>query len=232
MPSYVVSGAARGLGYEFTQQISRDSSNTVFALVRNVETATSLNELSSSRKNIHVIKCDVTNPSDIEAAATAVGKVTGGSLDVLIHNAYAVDFETVASDPTAFTTEKSQLAKKAIDVALGTAVYGALWLTNAFLPLIRKGKDKKIIHLSSGIADLQLIEQSGVTSGVPYAISKASANIIVAKFAAELRSEGIWVLALSPGWVNTQDPNQPGTCSPNIQCMLTVLTLRVATSPS
>ena len=211
MPSYVVSGAAKGLGYEFVQQISREPSNTVFALVRNVEKATALNDLSSSWKNIHVIHCDVTQPADIEAAAAAVGTATGGSIDVLIHNAYAVDFETVASPPSAFTAENATVAKKAIDVALGTAVYGVLWLTNAFLPLIRKGKDKKIIHLSSGIVDLALVEKTGVTSGVPYAISKASTNILVAKFAAELRDEGIWVLALSPGWVNTQNPNDPGT---------------------
>ena len=211
MPSYVVSGAARGLGYEFVQQISRESSNTVFALVRNVEKATALNDLSSSRKNIHVIKCDVTEPADIEAAAATVGKATGGSLDVLINNAYAADFETLALPPSGFTTKNAAALKKGVDVALGTAVYGVLWLTNAFLPLIRKGKDKKIVDISSGIVDLPLVEKTGVTSGVPYAISKASTNILVAKFAAELRDEGIWVLALSPGWVNTQDPNEPGT---------------------
>lgn len=211
MPSYVVSGAARGLGYEFVQQISREPSSTVFALVRNVEKATALNELSSSRKNIHVIHCDVTLPADIEAAAAAVGTATGGSLDVLIHNAYATDSETLAIPPSAFTTENALVAKKGIDVALGTAVYAVLWLTNAFLPLIRKGKDKKIIHISSGIVDTALVEKSGLTAGVPYAISKASTNILVAKFAAELRDEGIWVLALSPGWVNTQNPDVPGT---------------------
>ena len=210
MTSYVVSGAARGLGYEFVQQISRESSNTVFALVRNVEKATALNELSSSRKNIHVIHCDVTQPADIEAAAATIGAATGGSLDILIHNAYAIDMETMGLPPSAFTAANAEAAKKAVDVALGTAVYGLLWLTNAFLPLIRKGKDKKIIHLSSGIVDLPLVEKTGITYGVPYAISKASTNILVAKFAAELRDEGIWVLALSPGWVNTQDPNEPG----------------------
>lgn len=118
MPSYVVSGAARGIGFEFVQQLSREPSNPVFALVRNVETATALNDLSSSRKNLHVIHCDVTQPADIEAAAAAVGSATGGSLDVLIHNAYAIDLETIASPPTAFTAEKATLTKKAMDAAL------------------------------------------------------------------------------------------------------------------
>lgn len=45
------------------------------------------------------------------------------------------------------------------------------------------------------------VEKTGITSGVTYAISKAGSNILVAKFAAELRDE----------WVNTQDPNAPGT---------------------
>ena len=211
MPSYVVSGAARGVGFEFVQQLSREPSNAVFALVRNVETATALNDLSSSRKNLHVIHCDVTQPADIEAAAAAVGSATGGSLDVLIHNAYAIDLETIASPPSAFTAEKATLTKKAMDAALGTGVYAVLWLTNAFLPLIRKGKDKKIVHLSTGFADTAIVEKTGIASGVPYAVAKSGLNMLVAKFAAELRDEGIWVLAISPGWVNTQDPNKPGT---------------------
>lgn len=86
-----------------------------------------------------------------------------------------------------------------------------LWLTNAFLPLIRKGKEKKIVHLSTGFADTTIVEKTGIASGVPYAVAKSGLNMLVAKFAAELRDEGIWVLALSPGWVNTQDPNKPGT---------------------
>ena len=214
MPSYVITGAARGLGYEFVQQLSREPTNTVYGLVRNVEKATALNDLSSSRKNIHVIHCDVTVPADIEAAAAKVGSISGGSLDVLIHNAFVIDSETTPLVPTQYTAANAAALKKGVDAAMGTALYAVLWVTNAFLPFIRKGKDKKIIHLSSGMADADFIGKTGLINTVPYALSKASTNILVAKFAAELKDEGISVLAISPGWVATQDPNAPGMYCP------------------
>ena len=35
---------------------------------------------------------------------------------------------------------------------------------------------------------------------VGYAVSKSAGNIVMAKYAAELKGEGIKTLALSPGW--------------------------------
>jgi hypothetical protein len=34
-----------------------------------------------------------------------------------------------------------------IDPPLSTGIYGSLWTTNAFLPLIEKGIQKKIVHI-------------------------------------------------------------------------------------
>lgn len=36
-----------------------------------------------------------------------------------------------------------------------------------------------------------------------YAFSKTAGNILMAKYAAELKSQGIHTLSLSPGWVAT-----------------------------
>jgi NAD(P)-dependent dehydrogenase (short-subunit alcohol dehydrogenase family) len=77
-------------------------------------------------------------------------------------------------------------------------------VVHAFLPLVRKGAVKKVVNLSSGIADLDLIHKVDLAVAAPYAASKAAANIIVAKYAAALKDEGILFLSLSPGFVATE----------------------------
>jgi NAD(P)-dependent dehydrogenase (short-subunit alcohol dehydrogenase family) len=59
-------------------------------------------------------------------------------------------------------------------------------VTNALLPLILKGQEKKIVHISTGMADTDLVLKSGVSYAVPYSASKAALNLVVAKYAAEL----------------------------------------------
>jgi NAD(P)-dependent dehydrogenase (short-subunit alcohol dehydrogenase family) len=97
----------------------------------------------------------------------------------------------------------AQATRDMFEPSLATAVYGGLWTTNAFLPLIEKGVQKKIVHISSGMADLDLIKASGLSYAVAYSVSKAGMNVQVAKYATELAPKGIKVLALSPGWVDT-----------------------------
>jgi NAD(P)-dependent dehydrogenase (short-subunit alcohol dehydrogenase family) len=82
---------------------------------------------------------------------------------------------------------------------------GNIHLFNLALPLIRKGQAKKIIAISSGMADPEFITNFSITDGAPYTISKGALNIAVAKFDAQYRKEGILFMAVSPGLVATQD---------------------------
>ncbi|KAK7680193.1 hypothetical protein QCA50_016702 [Cerrena zonata] len=86
MPSFVVTGANRGLGFAFIQKLSADPSNTVFALTRNKATSTDLLELQSKLNNIRVLQADITDVPSLRNVAEEVQKVTGGTLDVLINN--------------------------------------------------------------------------------------------------------------------------------------------------
>lgn len=83
-------------------------------------------------------------------------------------------------------------------------VVGNVHLFNLFLPLIQKGQAKKVIYISSGMADIDLISKYSVQDGAPYSISKAAGNAAVAKFDAQYRSEGILFMSISPGVVDTQ----------------------------
>ncbi|KAF4950574.1 hypothetical protein FSARC_13142 [Fusarium sarcochroum] len=181
MPSYGITGASKGIGREFVHQISRDSPNVVFAIVRDVEAAIPKFPTSS---NVHIIKGDVTDPVSLLEAAEQVSKINGG---------------------------KPQLFRGPFT----TAILGGLWATNAFLPLIEKGSEKKIVHISSTAADVGFVRTAGITWGVAYGVAKAGLNTQIARYAVELSPKGIKTLALSPGWVNTYEGPLPK--SPELQ---------------
>ncbi|PWY92313.1 NAD(P)-binding protein, partial [Aspergillus heteromorphus CBS 117.55] len=219
MSSYAITGASKGLGLEFTRQLATaNPSNTVLAIVRNPNSR-DISSLASNHPNVHVIKGDVTDPKSILEAASAAATITGGKLDVLIHNSNAVDMATMASNPTQLPFD-AEAMHATFEPALSTAIYGGIWTTNAFLPLIEKGVQKKIVHISSGMADLDFIRKAGSSDAVPYSIAKAGINIQVAKYAAELAPKGIKVLALSPGWVDTWEGEKPEPVVQAIDFML------------
>jgi len=215
MPSYAITGASRGLGLGLVRQLSAQPTNTVFALVRNPAKATALSALAAEPdRDIHILEADVTDSSSLLAAASAVGAVTGGTLDVLIHNAWVVDFASMALAPSQLPFEREAL-ESMLAPSLGTDLFGTVWTTNAFLPLIKKGQLKKVVHITGGLADLDLIKTAAIAHAVPAGIGKAAMNILSAKYAAEFQGTGVNFLAMSPGWVDTVEG--PGECQANFR---------------
>lgn len=64
-----------------------------------------------------------------------------------------------------------------------------------------KSKVKKVIAISSGHGDLNFINQSGVEVSSYYAALKAALNVIVAKFSAQYKEQGVLFASMSPGVV-------------------------------
>ena len=83
-----------------------------------------------------------------------------------------------------------------------TNVVGNIHLFNLFLPLVLKGKMKKVVTISSGHADLDLINEFEVDTSALYAASKAAMNVIVGKFNAQYKKDGVLFLSISPGAVD------------------------------
>jgi len=212
MPSYAITGASRGLGLGLVRQLSAQPTNTVFALVRNPAKATALSALSAQKGlDIRILEADVTDPPSLLAAAAAVRAVTGGTLDVLIHNASDMSFASMELAPSQLPFEREAL-EGLLAKSLGTDLFGTVWTTNAFLPLIEKGQLKKVVHITTGMADLDLIKTTGIAVAVPAGIGKAAMNILSAKYAAEFEGKGVNFLALSPGWVDTTEgPGEPNS---------------------
>jgi NAD(P)-dependent dehydrogenase (short-subunit alcohol dehydrogenase family) len=85
-------------------------------------------------------------------------------------------------------------------------VIGQVHLFNVYLPLIRNGSVKKVILIGAGHADISVMTQYKIFEAGPYTISKAAANAVVGKYAAELQDEGILFLSICPGPVDTTPP--------------------------
>ncbi|CZR68488.1 related to protoporphyrinogen oxidase [Phialocephala subalpina] len=195
MPSYVVTGASRGIG-------ASKSENQVFGIIRNVQTATKLYDLAKSHPNIHIIVAEVTNSEQVEEAAAKVAEITGGKLDVLINNAGGGGPNTRKA-PGDYVGQGAEMKSDILE-AMDINFFSAVFTTNAFLPLIRKGDVKKIITISSGMADEHVILTTELPFAIGYAASKAGLNVTMAKYAVQLKGEGIICLTVSPGWVRTE----------------------------
>lgn len=120
---------------------------------------------------------------------------------LIINGAYQSP-STAGLTPIAFASQPD-LLRTDMEQSMLTNAIGPLYAINAFLPLIRAGEAKKIVVISTGMADTELVLRANVAGAVPYSVSKAAVNLIVSKVAVELRPEGISVLALSPGLVDT-----------------------------
>jgi NAD(P)-dependent dehydrogenase (short-subunit alcohol dehydrogenase family) len=139
-----------------------------------------------------------------QTAQDAEKILQGSGIDYLIVNGAYMRLMTAPLTPTSFIGNED-LLQQDLTEALNVNVLGVMYSVNAFLPLIRKGRVKKIIVISTGVADLDLTLESGHPAAVAYCVSKAALNMVVAKYANELKREGITLLALSPGIVNTRE---------------------------
>jgi len=78
----------------------------------------------------------------------------------------------------------------------------ALIVTEAMLPNLRAGKQKKVVGISARVASFAAYPR--IHSGLYfYKASKTALNMILRNLAMDLQSDGIAVIALSPGVVNT-----------------------------
>jgi NAD(P)-dependent dehydrogenase (short-subunit alcohol dehydrogenase family) len=73
-------------------------------------------------------------------------------------------------------------------------------LVQALLPNLRKGKEKTIIVITSGLASIHQ-NQHGRKYGNRE--SKVGLNMFIKSVSAELRSESFFAVVLKPGWVRT-----------------------------
>lgn len=163
---------------------------------------------------MHILPGDLTDVASLNAAAAAVSKLTNGVVDYLIVNGVYPSEATAFMDPSAFVG-KEQLLIDELNASMKANVAGPLFTVNAFIELVKKSSVKKVIVISSGMADGPSMQLSEVGFAIPYATSKAAVNVVVSKMATEWKKDGVIFLALSPGLVSTAVEDQDNSMYPS-----------------
>ena len=144
MPTYILTGANRGLGLQFVKQLSAESGNTIIAAVRSLNGE--LDELRSlaSDKDIHILECDTGNLASIEAFGKKLTETIGDKqVDYLLNNA------GINGNPDQLSLGMdAEAVHKHIDIN----VIGPAKTVEAVLPHLKKGS--VILNMTSGLGSL------------------------------------------------------------------------------
>ena len=175
----LVSGASRGIGAEIARQLAFDHGFVVFAGARDPDDV-------EEAEGIIPIELDVTDQGDVEAVQEQIGS-DPGHLDALINNA------GVYGDPIGVVDYDLDRAHEVFEVN----TFGPWRLCQAFVPLLQRSSQPRIVNVSSGAG--QLSDMNGGRAA--YRLSKAALNALTRTLASDER--GIKVNSMCPGWVRT-----------------------------
>jgi len=194
-PVALVTGANRGIGLEVARGLARLGTTVVIGARDTRKGEAAVGKLASEGLAAHAIVLDVADGASVDRLAGELGP-RFGRLDVLVNNAAAfADWTETAS------AADLAGARSVLDINL----FGAWRVTQALLPLLRRGGRGRIVNVSSG-AGSHGEPQFGLASGpsaASYAVSKAALNALTSKLAVELAGSGVLVNAVDPGLTAT-----------------------------
>jgi len=192
-----ITGANRGIGLALTEALA-DHGLFVFAGARAPDQAQELSGLGERHPDrIRIVPLEVTSDVSVRHCAEAVQEGTG-TLDLLVNNAAVFLEET--------DTPLADLDPDWFAQTVAVNVGGVARVTKALLPALRAAGAARVVNISSGAGS---IGDKTDAQFYCYGASKAALNHLTVGLAHELRSSGIMVVALSPGWVRT-DMGGPG----------------------
>jgi NAD(P)-dependent dehydrogenase (short-subunit alcohol dehydrogenase family) len=178
MATYLITGANRGIGYEYCRQLQQRG-DRVIAVCRQPS-----NELKDLGVQVET-GIDITQDDSVAELAQ---RLEGTKLDVLINNAGIL--ERVTLDELDFDSIRRQFEVNAI---------GPLRITAALRPHLSDGSKVAIMTSRMGsIAD----NTSGGSYG--YRMSKVALSMAGKSLAHDLKPQGIAVAILHPGLVQTR----------------------------
>jgi NAD(P)-dependent dehydrogenase (short-subunit alcohol dehydrogenase family) len=203
----LVTGANRGIGRAIARRFLA-AGDTVVATVRSADGERELREVPAREASaggvgegaepgakgsrLVVERCDVRERAQVEGLAERV-RGRFGRVDVLVNNAAVFEERDYALRADELDSE---LLRRTLDVN----VVGTATVCVAILPLVPRGG--RVVNLSSDLG--QFGKPGGMTATmVAYSLSKAAVNAYTSALGNAVRSRGILVDSLHPGWVRT-----------------------------
>ena len=188
MTTTVITGTNRGIGLELARQTAARGDD-VIALCRNP---------SRELKNLGVHIVDGVDVGSDQSVADLPSRIGTVKIDILINNAGILSRQSL-----------DQLDTDAIRQQFEVNSLGPLRVTCALIPMLNPGARVAIVTSRMGsVTD----NTSGGHYG--YRMSKAAVNIAGASLAQDLKSRGVAVVLLHPGYVSTDMTGHSGTVQP------------------
>ena len=202
----LVTGANKGIGYEIAAGLARLGFRVGVGARDTGRRDDAVQKLRAEGLDVFGVPLDVTDDASVAAAAAQLEE-TGG-LDVLVNNAAITG---------GVPQEPSKVSADQVLRVVDTNVVGVIRVTNAMLPLLRRGESPRIVNVSSTVGSLTLqtaqAEAVGPISGA-YSPTKTYLNAVTIQYAKELAATGILVNAGCPGYVATDLNGHRGTRTP------------------
>lgn len=209
MSTYLVTGTNRGIGLEFVKQLLARG-ETVLATCRDIDKAEELVKLKDSHESLSLHELDVTSA---EAMANFPKRLADRAIDVFINNAgiygpRGASFGKVDGKEWAQVLEVNAIAP--------------LLLTQLLMANLRRGRDKKLVYISSKMGSIG--DNSGGGQYI-YRSSKTALNAVVKSLSIDLADAGFAATVIHPGWVQTDmgGPNALIDTNTSVSGMLQVI---------
>ncbi|WP_282939115.1 SDR family oxidoreductase [Paenibacillus sp. RC67] len=186
----LVTGADRGVGLGLVQELLGQGF-TVFA-GRYAASEGPLQQLKDLHKNnLHLVDLDISNAESVRAAASWVGEYTE-RIDLLINNAGILgDIEATVLDELDYAEMQEVFNVNAL---------GTLRVTQAFLPMLLHSERKLLANISSEAGSIGSCTRH---NWYAYCMSKAALNMQSALIYNQFKSQGLKLLVLHPGYVQS-----------------------------
>jgi NAD(P)-dependent dehydrogenase (short-subunit alcohol dehydrogenase family) len=198
MPSVLITGASRGLGFEFARQYAEEGWR-VFATCRKPKAASKLAALlGTGQVTIH--RLDVTCARDLDALDDELGQST---IDLLINNAGIYGSNSQMTFGTTDYAHWEEIAR--------ITVIAPFRIAEKLVERIAASEGKTIASITSRLGSIGDNEGGGIYA---YRASAAGLNMVTKSLAIDLKERGIKVVALDAGWVRTDMGGPKARLSP------------------
>lgn len=204
----LITGANKGIGFEIARQLGNRDFSVWLGCRDSDRGERAASALRDQGIDARCLVLDVTSSESIKAAAGRLESEIP-ALDTLVNNA-GMHF----GPPPSASEEPVDDMRAIFDVN----VFGAVRVTQAFLPLLRRSDLARIVMMSSGLGSLSstlnMTSENWTVGFAGYCASKSALNMITVKLAKELAAEGIKVNAADPGLTATDLTGHAGDRSP------------------
>lgn len=202
MKTAFVTGANKSIGFETARQLAQKGYFVYLGSRDSSRGNEAVNQLKKEGlTNVEAIQIDVSDEASVARAKDLLtSKIT--SLDLLINNAGISGI---------LPQHASNTPLKNIREVFETNFFGAIDVTQAFIPLLKASEQSVIVNVTSGLGSLTLHSDPSwmyyAYKGAAYGPSKTALNAFTIALAYELRDTPVKVNVVDPGYTAT-DFNQ------------------------